>query len=51
VKVVVAGAEVVVANEASPDLVAVAIQVPALVEVTTPLELTAQPVAVPPVIA
>jgi hypothetical protein len=49
--VIVTGADVADAKEVSPAFVAVAIHVPAPVLVRSPCESTAQPEAVPPVIA
>ena len=50
-KVTVVGADVALANEESPSLVALTIQVPAPVDITSPCAFTEHPVAVPPVSA
>ena len=47
----VAGADVALANEVSPSLVALTIHVPAPVDVTSPCAFTEHPAAVPPVTA
>jgi hypothetical protein len=51
VNVTVIGAEVALAKRLSPSLVALTIQVPAPVDVTSPNALTKHPAAVPPVMA
>jgi hypothetical protein len=51
VNVTVIGAEVALAKRLSPSLVALTIQVPALLDVTSPCAFTKHPAAVPPVMA
>jgi hypothetical protein len=51
IKVTVTGAEVALAKRLSPSLVALTIQVPAPVDVTSPCAFTEHPAAVPPVMA
>lgn len=51
VNVTVTGAEVALAKRLSPSLVALTIQVPALLDVTSPCAFTKHPAAVPPVMA